>query len=61
MKNSPCHGCGHRSQICHGSCQEYFDWVAEIKSQNNKARQNIEAVAYAVNNREKMKRRYNLR
>ena len=60
-KQAPCYKCTRRSQICHASCKEYFDWVAEVKKEHDNARKGIEAAAYANESHAKWERRRNLR
>jgi len=28
---NPCHGCGLRTEGCHGSCKAYLNWKIELK------------------------------
>lgn len=45
MNDSPCRGCGRRSVApnCHGYCQEYKDWRAEVWAEKDALRDWTEA------------------
>ncbi len=33
-KSSPCKDCKKRPAICHSTCKEYFEWKADMDSEN---------------------------
>ena len=58
---SPCFNCTRRSQICHAQCEAYHMWAADMRKNHDNARKNSEGAAYAKENRERIRRRKNLR
>ncbi len=46
MVNAPCYKCLRRSAICHGSCTEYHEWVAQLQAERKLMRKANDADAH---------------
>lgn len=54
----PCYQCTRRSAVCHADCVAYRDWLA---ARREKGRKCDEGAAYARDNRERWRKRKNLK
>ena len=61
MKNSPCYNCQNRKAVCHATCAAYREWAAAVRKANDDERKANAAAAYAKDNRERWRRRRNLK
>jgi len=61
MEKPPCYQCTRRSAVCHADCVAYREWVADRRKMGEEARKDSEGAAYAQDNRERWRRRKNLK
>lgn len=58
---SPCYYCSTHTQECHASCAAYREWAEGVKRASEAERKDREAAGYAQDNRERWRRRRNLK